>query len=706
MKKTVVYLLLIGILLIFHVNNLLAQEETNEENPFRCATDSIYDMLVQKDPQVALNRAKLNDFVRNYIKQNPKRSDDQVYIIPIVFHVIHTYGVENVSNEYLQGVVNQLNLDFRKMRSDTASIKDEFKSIAADAKIEFRMARKDPNGNCTMGVTRTYSPLTKNGGEIVKFLEGAESWDNSKYLNVWVVVNPGQGAAGWAYYPGTGGDDVDGIILMYDYLNVALTHEIGHYLNLPHPWGSTNDPGLASNCDIDDGIEDTPNTIGHTSCNLNAVTCGSLDNVQNFMEYSYCYRMFTNGQAAVMRATLNSDVSYRNNLWTSENLTATGTNEDYVEEECAPIADFNQSERNLCEGATVTYNDFTYNTSSVDYRLWNMEGGTPATSTDENPTITYNEKGVFDAELYVENSTDGSTLTKENAVRVYSKSDGYELPYTEHFESFTFPNISGNANNDFYVENYNPNPEDNSGSWWMPGNESWMQVNNGVSGKAIRIRNSRVANKKNKIYLPNIKIDRHDADLEISFKVAAARKSDDSYTDELCFYYSTSCGDTLRLGHSFSGSRMITAIESRPSDYIPSADEWKTHTFTVKASTFKGENFRLIIESSNTFGNTIYIDDLTYSFLEQEDAVDEVNDLNLSVFPNPFCDNLYIQVSEDDEIYKVEIYDIMGRILRSVDIVDEQTNIGYAFENEVRGVYFVKLYGKNNCKTVKVVKEN
>ena len=366
-------------------------------------------------------------------------------------NVLHEYGPENVSNEAIQAAIDQINKDYRKMRSDTASIKAEFKPIAADTKIEFRLARKDPNGNCTMGITRTYSKKTNSGDESAK--EDAVSWDNSKYLNVWTVKAMSEsGVAGYSYYPGTADDNMDGIILLYSYISRALTHEAGHYLGLPHPWGSTNSPGDAENCDIDDGIEDTPNTIGHTSCSLNAVTCGSLDNVQNFMDYSYCYRMFTNGQAEVMRATLNSDASHRNNLWTNSNRVATGTDDDYVDEECSPIADFKQSKQMICAGATVTYNDYTYNTTSVDYRLWNFEGGTPETSTEEIPTITYNEGGSFYTELYVENSAGGNTARHENSIRVYGKDAGYSLPYVEKFETSSFPMITGNPSNDFYVE--------------------------------------------------------------------------------------------------------------------------------------------------------------------------------------------------------------------------------------------------------------
>ncbi len=42
---------------------------------------------------------------------------------------------------------------------------------------------------------------------------------------------------------------------------------------------------------------------------------GVIENVQNFMEYSYCSNMFTMGQTARMRAALNSSVGQRDILW-------------------------------------------------------------------------------------------------------------------------------------------------------------------------------------------------------------------------------------------------------------------------------------------------------------------------------------------------------------------------------------------------------
>ena len=96
-------------------------------------------------------------------------------------------------------------------------------------------------------------------------------------------------------------------------------------MNLKHPWGDSNDPGLPENCDMDDGVADTPNTVGWDHCDLNGASSGSpKDNVENFMDYSYCSVMFTKGQKARMIAALDTNIADRNNLWSPNNLIATG----------------------------------------------------------------------------------------------------------------------------------------------------------------------------------------------------------------------------------------------------------------------------------------------------------------------------------------------------------------------------------------------
>jgi PKD repeat protein len=82
------------------------------------------------------------------------------------------------------------------------------------------------------------------------------------------------------------------------------------------------------------------------------------------------------------------------------------------------IADFTASATNVAIGAPVNFTDMSYG-NPVSWE-WSFEGGTPATSSDQNPQgIVYNETGSFDVSLTITDA-DGNeeTLLKENYINV------------------------------------------------------------------------------------------------------------------------------------------------------------------------------------------------------------------------------------------------------------------------------------------------
>ncbi|MDD2635248.1 MAG: M43 family zinc metalloprotease [Bacteroidales bacterium] len=682
-----IFLLFVFVYLSFFV---FAQEDES----WYCLTDEIYQEILRTNPDVVKERAMLKEFIDNNI--NNIQKSGETYIIPVVFHVVHNYGEENITYEQIQSAVDFMNKDFNHLRHDTAAIVEAFKPIAANCNIEFRLARKDPYGNCTMGVTRTVSETTYRGGEQAK--EAAPTWPPEKYLNIWVVNSLPSGAAGWSYYPGTAPYGSDGVILLHDYVGTigtssfthgsTLTHEVGHYLNLAHPWGSTNEPGVLSNCDIDDGIEDTPNTIGHTSCVLSAVTCGSLDNVQNFMEYSYCTKMFSNGQADMMRTVLNSEVADRNNLITEENLIATGTNNDYIPELCSPVADFTGNKKLGCEGFTVQYNNLTHGTNQVDAINWTFQGGMPEMSYDENPSVFYELKGEYYVELTAENSVETNTKKAPNYVRVYDKQDAYLLPYTVSFETNDFPKITGNANNDFYLE--------------KAGSENWEQTSYGSEGKAIRIINKRnEIGTKNRIYLPNLKITDTQKRIYVSYK-AAYGKFGTAAGDRLKFYISNSCGDSVRIVDVISSSKLISTYTSSYSTYVPTSSHWKTHSFVIEPNLLNGENLRVMIEVEAGEGNALYIDEINFSYTSNIDKIQNAN--FVSVFPNPTNGSLFIENQWQATEFTIQIFDAMGKLFFETRTSNKIYDASSIIKNKPSGLYLVKIKTENGEKIIKVNK--
>ena len=288
-----------------------------------------------------LRRLSLEDHTRNFTSQSLSCTDEDL-LIPIVFHVVHDNGPENISDAQIHEAIVQMNEDFSATNAELSEVHPNFTGIVADVGMGFRLADFDPNGQPTTGINRIQSELTYNGSDIA--LKQLVQWDPTMYLNVWVVhSSDGGNGSAFAFYPA----DVEGSASIYDgvvssYWAVGrtetavwthykiLTHEVGHWANLKHTWGDQSGNQSTAGCGFDDAVEDTPNTIGNTGCDLEAISCGSPDNVQNYMDYSNCSNMFTQGQKERMLATMCSDVAGRNNIWSPENHALVFLQDDFL----------------------------------------------------------------------------------------------------------------------------------------------------------------------------------------------------------------------------------------------------------------------------------------------------------------------------------------------------------------------------------------
>ena len=337
MKSLFTYLLVFSILLFPQIKIL------SQHSDHHCGQHIVLKKLLENNTfkkQFEAEQAYLDSQLISSINKS-----GVVYKIPVAFHVVHNNGVEKIERAQVLDALAILNRDLRALRADTATVDSIFKPLIADVEIEFALATKAPDGTCFSGVTYTESAYSYNNGDIngsdqindvISFNDVYQGvWPGNQYLNVLICGAVGDGIAGYAYYPNGSGNSMNwGIWLRHDYCgsigtgspsgSKTFVHEVGHWLNLPHTWGSTNEPNVPSNCNSDDGVTDTPNTIGSTWCNYNEMTCGPVANIENHMEYSPCRKMFTLGQKARMRTALTSTVGGRSNLITLANHQATG----------------------------------------------------------------------------------------------------------------------------------------------------------------------------------------------------------------------------------------------------------------------------------------------------------------------------------------------------------------------------------------------
>ena len=624
---------------------------------------------------------------------------DELIIIPVVFHVIHYNGPENISEEQVHSAITVMNRDFRKLNEDVTDVIDEFADIANDVEVEFRLAQRDPDGNCHIGINRLLSPLTYDGGGEVKDLI---QWPRNNYLNIWVVENAA-GAAGYSLYPssvsGNQGAGNDGIVVAHDYTgNIGtssnyrsrtLTHEAGHWMNLRHTWGNSNNPGEAENCDNDDNVDDTPLTSGWTSCNVDGETCGSLDNVQNYMEYSYCGRMFSEGQGARMRAAMYSNVAQRNQLWTPQNLEDTGVLEGPILCE----ARFSASRQTICAGDSIQFFDNSYH----GVTNWSWSFGDGQTADGENPWNQFMAPGMYDVMLTASSGSDEVSLTMASYIQVLP-SGALPLPFADDFEEAEL-----------------------SADWFMvdvgADGDGWELTSAAaVSGsQSMKIQNWSNFLEFNADQLVSSSMDMSEAqEIHISYKWAycfkGTNEDEDDTDDRLKIYASPNCGETWSLRRMHRGYTDLPSAPPHPFSFTPSGpDEWNSYTLVLPYEQFFTENFRMMFEFESRLGNNIFLDDVNIQIFTASDLLERerLQGIPLEVYPNPSAGQAWLEfqtwmVHED---VTIELLDMTGRLIENVyagQLAPGMQRLSLGSSNPRAGAYIVavKLDGIPSTKRV------
>lgn len=299
-----------------------------------CGTWEAHQRYLKEQPGYRSRYLEAEKLISAYLAHNEGAGFRAgVAVIPVVVHVVYNTAAQNISDAQIQSQLDVLNHDYRASNTDISGTPSAFASAEADARIEFRLAVRDPNCQTTTGITRTSTTVTQFdifNTDAVKSAAtgGADPWPADRYLNIWVC--PGlSNQLGRGTFPGTAAT-VDGLIVvtqafgtvgtLYSSYNLGrtATHEIGHYFDLHHLWGDVSD------CSGTDFVADTPNqqspnygcqTFPHVTCTNGP----NGDMFMNYMDYSddRCMFMFTAGQVARMEAAL---VGPRASLLASDGL--------------------------------------------------------------------------------------------------------------------------------------------------------------------------------------------------------------------------------------------------------------------------------------------------------------------------------------------------------------------------------------------------
>lgn len=278
-----------------------------------CGTMHNYDRLLAANPDYAAHLSAIEAQTNAFIASHATGSR-AVVTIPVVVHVVYNTSAQNISDAQILSQITVLNNDFRKLNADASLIPSIFTAVSADCEVNFCMAQRTPAGAATTGIERVSTATTSFiDDDLVKSSStgGANAWDATQYLNLW-VCNLGGGLLGYAQFPG-GPTATDGVVVNYTAfgntgtaaspynLGRTATHEVGHWLNLRHIWGDAT-------CGSDLVSDTPPHNAANYGCptypHLSTCTGTPTEMTMNYMDYAddACMYMYTSGQKSRMQA--------------------------------------------------------------------------------------------------------------------------------------------------------------------------------------------------------------------------------------------------------------------------------------------------------------------------------------------------------------------------------------------------------------------
>lgn len=715
-----------------------------------CGTDEHYKQSAAEHAEIAAKRAEFNRAFAEAMKTyNPNdykvqkglgKNSAPKYIIPVVVHVFHQNGSENISEAQIKSEIAQLNKSFRRTNSDTGNTRSIFRDIAADAQIEFRLAQKDPQGNCTNGIVRVYTPMTTKANDLLK---KTSVWDTKRYFNMWVVnsINrgPGVGVAGYAQFPffagGFGSATTDGIMVIHnEFGNIGTslpgqtpnvttsTHEAGHWFGLFHPF-------QGDSCDNEgDGIAETPTTyfVASTTeplrnrCNIPNFNSCSADNpdlpdqYENFMDYfigSCASNMFTLQQVARMHFCLEN---YRRDLWQPSNLIATGTNDGYS---CTPlpIASFNMTApgKTACVGSNINFRDNSYN-ASVNAWSWNFgEGASPATSTSQNPTgVSYGTPGWKTVTLTATGPNGSGTSEVKEYIYVQPATDFAGIADGAVNADWDYANTF--LADGWFFENESTTNWKRTSTAKVNGNNSLVLETRGLQ---FGFTYSLVSPTFNLAGASNPYI-------SYSYSFAAnylgAGNTNDS-RDAMQLFVSYDCGKTWSLKKTISGNQSAPGTANplttsggpmQPSAYYTPSNpsQWKTDGVAGNALGSGAQLASVKFKLSFTYqgGNNLYLDAMTVGVKSGLTDI-TAKDVNFNIAPNPFnaTADIYYELNESN-VVDIKLFDIVGKEVATLQKGKQESGKHMVTINRSElglqsGMYFVKTSIGNSSFSTKVM---
>jgi PKD repeat protein len=357
------------------------------------------------------------------------------------------------------------------------------------------------------------------------------------------------------------------------------------------------------------------------------------------------------------------------------------------------VADFTVDATAVSIGGSVHFTDNSWGAQLVSWD-WEFEGGTPATSTATNPTVTYNEAGTFGVRLTVTNA-DGESDTKYmpnyiSVVEAYNMQNGTVTTCDAMFYDDGGPSSSYGNSRD-YTMTFLPATEGGIievefQSFDTESNYDFLYIYDGTSTSAQQIGQYSGGNTPGTVTATNAQ-----GALTFKFTSDSSVNRDGWAAHVHCLGVSAPLEVIVTVEHE-----EIAIGETNTLRAFPSGGSGQYSYSWAPADNLDDANAQAPVFRATEAGNftyTVTVSDgegtvsasVSFTVLDNTNVSETESD-HVSVYPNPASSTLYIDGLNGFTNLDVQIINIQGQIVREVN-----NSLEINVSNIESGIYFVRI---------------
>ncbi len=347
-----------------------------------------------------------------------------------------------------------------------------------------------------------------------------------------------------------------------------------------------------------------------------------------------------------------------------------------------PFVLFNSSKKVICAGNSVQFTDQSLN-APTSWK-WTFNGGTPASSAAQHPSVTYPTPGKYEVKLRASNNNGSDSLVK----LMYMEVTGvHNPPITEDFNSTAFP-----------PPNWNLDDINQDGACWEYCNTTGSQG----SSSCMRFDNFNIypANAKDGIFMPRLNFNgmiNPTLSFDLAYKYINA-----NYSDSLIILLTEDCGLTYKKIFEKGGADLATVPGINDyNPFSPANNQWRNEKISLSAYAGKTD-VGILFQNRGYNGQLLYIDKINLSDNNLVETTPGLLQL-ITLAPNPnngsFTLKLHNGPAKDS--YQIRVFNALGKLL--AEDTREGQDFKKEFQLEEKGLYFIHVQSLHDSCTLKVL---